>query len=91
VVNRVKIFKFAAEHEYRNSSSGIEVPVILTTDDDRSVRLLAKVDTGAADCIFQRDYAEHLGLEVESGTSKTYSTANRLVRSVRSQIKAVVL
>jgi hypothetical protein len=31
------------------------------------VRLLAKVDTGATFCIFQRDYAEQLGVDLERG------------------------
>ncbi len=42
---------------------------------DRAVSLLAKVDTGAANCIFQREYAEALGLTVEDGLSKRFSTA----------------
>lgn len=68
------ILSFRAEYTYGDSDRGIEIPVMLTADSHRSVLLLAKVDTGAADCIFQRDYGEQLGIAVESGTHKTYST-----------------
>ena len=34
----------------------------------------AKVDTGAAVCIFQREIGERLGLEIETGTAKTIRT-----------------
>lgn len=54
--------------------TGIEVPVSLTAEGGRSVRLLAKVDTGASFCIFQRDYAEELGVNVESGEHQVVST-----------------
>jgi hypothetical protein len=39
------------------------------------VRLLAKLDTGAACCIFQRVYGEQLGLNIEAGESKSFGTA----------------
>jgi len=34
------------------------------------------VDTGASFCIFQRDYAEQLGINVESGVHEVVSTPN---------------
>lgn len=37
---------------------------------------MAKVDTGASFCIFQREYAEQLGIAVESGQHTVVSTAN---------------
>jgi hypothetical protein len=95
----VKALTFAIEHGYQSSPAGIEVPIILERDEARSVRLLAKVDTGATDCIFQRDYADQLGLPVESGERKTFSTitgqfeayAHRLtVRCFHWQFEATV-
>ena len=40
------------------------------------MRLLAKLDTGATHCIFERVYGEQLGLNIESGQSRTFHTAN---------------
>jgi hypothetical protein len=57
---------FSAKYDYLASQSGIEVPIGLSIA-KREVRLLAKVDTGAAFCIFQREYGEQLGIDVESG------------------------
>ncbi|MGA2327199.1 MAG: retropepsin-like aspartic protease [Bryobacteraceae bacterium] len=65
---------FRSKYDYSPSATGIEVPVSLTVADGRPVRLFAKVDTGAAFCIFQRDYAEQLGIDVESGVHAVVST-----------------
>lgn len=40
------------------------------------MRLLAKVDTGASFCIFERVYGEQLGLNIEGGERVTVHTAN---------------
>jgi hypothetical protein len=42
----------------------------------KSVRLLAKLDTGADYCIFERVYGEQLGLNIESGRPTLFRTAN---------------
>jgi hypothetical protein len=68
---------FREKHSYLNARTGIEVPVSLMAGAGRTVRLLAKVDSGAAFCIFQREYADQLGFEVENGVLQTVSTANR--------------
>ena len=66
---------FASKYNYSDAIAGIEVPISLTAGDGRSVRLLAKVDTGASFCIFKREYAEQLGLRVESGQHQVLATA----------------
>jgi hypothetical protein len=71
----VETLTFVVKHKYSASDAGVEVPIGLKVDDTRRVRFLAKVDTGAADCIFQRDYAEQLGIIVENGSLKTFRTA----------------
>ena len=38
------------------------------------VELIARLDTGAACCIFERRYAEELGLDVESGRPQRFRT-----------------
>ncbi len=40
------------------------------------MRLHAKLDTGASFCIFQRDFGEQLGLDIEGGDQRTFHTAN---------------
>jgi hypothetical protein len=65
---------FRSKYVYSSSPVGIELPITLALH-HRAVRLLAKVDTGAAFCIFQREYAEQLGIVVEQGEPKTVSTA----------------
>ena len=66
---------FLSKHSYVHSKTGIEVPITLSAGQSRSVRLLAKVDTGADFCIFQRDYADELGIEVETGIHQVIGTA----------------
>ena len=39
-----------------------------------TVGLIARLDTGAAHCIFERRYAEELGLDVESGRAQRFRT-----------------
>lgn len=70
------ILNFRRSYDYSPSNrEGIQVPVELALN-GRAVRLLAKVDTGASFCIFQRAYAEQLGIAVERGQHTVVSTAN---------------
>lgn len=63
------------QRRHTRSVEGIEIPISLRTDSAGPVRLPAKVDTGATCCIFQRDYAEQLGIEVECGEYREFQTA----------------
>ena len=65
--------EFDNTHQYTESTDGINVPITLAIG-SQSVDLLAKLDTGAAHCIFERKYAEILGLEVESGRLQRFRT-----------------
>ncbi len=40
-----------------------------------STELIAKVDTGATDCIFARQFGEQIGLDIEAGKPVEFSTA----------------
>ena len=60
-------------HQYNSSAEGIEVPVTLGNG-GQSVDLIAKLDTGAANCIFERRYAEILGINPESGRLQRFRT-----------------
>ncbi len=66
---------FRSRFDYSPSENGVGMPVTLEVDRLRRVRLLAKVDTGASFCIFQRDYAEQLGIDVEAGEHVVVGTA----------------
>jgi predicted aspartyl protease len=68
-------FFFRTKHSYDTTKAGITVPVELS-DSSKVVQINAKFDTGASFCIFERTYAEMLGLNVEDGTSALVSTAN---------------
>jgi hypothetical protein len=67
--------RFSQRHVYDSLTDGITVPVTLKTG-SCVIELLAKIDTGASDCLFERGYAEALGLQLENGERKTYATAN---------------
>jgi predicted aspartyl protease len=49
--------------------------VVLYVGEERA-DLVASLDTGASYCLFQRKYAEVLGIEVERGVPMSFATAN---------------
>ena len=65
--------RFDETYFYNTLKIGITVPVILRLN-DRLVEIEAKIDTGAENCIFERRHGETLGLEIESGAEKIFST-----------------
>jgi len=64
---------FDTSPRYSEAADGINVPITLSIG-RQMVELLAKLDTGAAHCIFERKYAEILGLEVDSGRLQRFRT-----------------
>jgi hypothetical protein len=66
---------FQAQYNYGNEPFGITVPIELGYGRNR-VRLTAKIDTGAEFCLFQREFGEALGIDVETGERKELRTAN---------------
>ena len=70
---------FSERHSYDSRAEGITIPAVLKTG-GKKIELLAKIDTGASDCLFEREYGEALGLRVEEGVRKTYTTANSRLR-----------
>lgn len=71
-MDRLTSLEFDAEFHYQESPAGILVPIRLTYG-DRSVELRARVDTGAADCIFDDSYAQILGI-TDAGVRREYRT-----------------
>jgi hypothetical protein len=65
---------FSHRHSYA-SQVGITIPLTLLSDLSTYADLLAKVDTGSTSCIFERGYADLLGLDLTSGARQRVSTA----------------
>jgi predicted aspartyl protease len=64
---------FDASYHYAEAIDGIDIPIMLRVGRE-SVEFLAKLDTGAANCIFERKYAEMLRIDVESGRLQRFRT-----------------
>jgi hypothetical protein len=64
---------FDTLHTYGTDKGGVEVPVTLRLGQS-TVRFPARLDTGATFCVFERGYAETLGLAVETGSLLRFST-----------------
>jgi hypothetical protein len=65
---------FDTLHAYGTDKDSVEVPVTPRFG-QRTVSFPARLDTGASFCVFERGYAETLGLEVETGSALRFSTA----------------
>ena len=76
---------FDAVHHYADALDGIEVPITLCIG-TQSVELLAKLDTGAAHCIFERKYAEMLGVDVDSGRLQRFRTVAGSFAAYRHEV-----
>ena len=73
-MDRLISLEFDADLEYEATSAGILVPIRLVHG-DRSLELLARLDTGASDCLFDRFYSDVLGLpDSDSGVEREYRT-----------------
>lgn len=59
---------------YDNGEEGIGLDVEIFFG-DASVKLNAKIDTGATYSIFERRFGEELGLEIEAGMRQRFGTA----------------
>ena len=67
---------FAQVHSYAGRDTSVTLPVVLRSG-ERVVDLIASLDTGAAYCLFESDYAAELGLTLTSGVQTRFRTANR--------------
>jgi hypothetical protein len=65
---------FETFHTYGTQKRSIEVDVTLRFG-ERTVSFPAQIETGATFCVFERGYAEALGLAVDSGEPIRFSTA----------------
>lgn len=60
---------FEVLYEYDAAEPGITVPIILSVGQSNA-DLMAKLDTGASCCVFEREVGEYLGLDIEKGISE---------------------
>jgi hypothetical protein len=81
---------FKAVYRYNTLETGITLEVILGVG-NKIQRASAKLDTGASYCFFQREYAEALGLDVESGDRISVHTATGGFFAYGHQISLTVL
>ncbi len=81
---------FDETYFYNTLKIGITVPTILQLN-ERLVEIEAKVDTGAENCIFERRHGETLGLEIESGAEKLFSTATAPFTTYGHEVTMLVL
>ena len=81
---------FDETYFYNTLKIGITVPVILQLN-NRLVEIEAKIDTGAENCIFERRHGETLGLEIESGAEKIFSTVTASFVTFEHEITLNVL
>jgi hypothetical protein len=65
---------FERLHSYGDDALDIVIPICLRVGTSQQ-DLLAKLDTGASRCIFQRQYGEALGLDIETGIEQSFRTA----------------
>ena len=66
--------EFSHRNRYGSNATGIALPIVLNNG-VKTVELLASVDTGASNCLFERAHGEVLNLEIEEGEPKMFWTA----------------
>lgn len=64
---------FAQKYKFDSLRQGITLEVSLR-DGERFANVFAKIDTGAEVCLFAREVGESLGLQVDAGLPKRFST-----------------
>ena len=72
--------EFSHRHIYSGHEQGISLPIILRSGDERA-DLVAKIDTGATNCLFDRQQGEALDLDIENGHRKVFGTATGWVEA----------
>jgi hypothetical protein len=82
--------EFNCVHYYASKSGGISVPVQLTSGVE-TIEFLAYVDTGASNCLFERQHGEVLNLDIEAGEPMTFQTAAGRVDAFAHTVSLKVL
>jgi len=85
------LLRFSEKHVYDSTLEGIAVNVYLSAGREKPIRILSRVDTGASHCLFERQYADVLGFEVEAGDPRVFSTAVGRFRAYGHEVSIRVL
>lgn len=64
---------FPIKYQFKTTEIGVTIPFSLKLN-EREVDGRAKVDTGSEFCLFQREIADELGIEVEDGFPLSITT-----------------
>lgn len=76
---------FSHEYQYREHPDGITLYVTLTYG-DRSIETVAKVDTGAEFCIFANHEGMDLGIPIEQGIPRRFSSLGGVVEAFGHEV-----
>jgi predicted aspartyl protease len=76
---------FSRIHGYGGRGESILIPIVLSVG-NRRVALDASLDTGASACLFDRMFADELGLDVESGMRAVFTTANSRIEAFGHEV-----
>jgi hypothetical protein len=82
--------EFSHVHSYVSGPHGITLPLVLRSAEE-AVDLFAHVDTGASNCLFEREHGEMLNLNVEAGEPKTFATATGRIEAFGHVVTLEVL
>ena len=82
--------EFSQVHHYRSTAGGISMPVALKSGGEVS-DLVAHLDTGASNCLFERKHGEFLNLEIEAGDHRIFRTATGGVDAFGHAVELEVL
>lgn len=76
---------FTEKLSYKDESSGINIGVMLSHGEN-DIFVSAKVDTGAAVCLFSREAGAELGIEVEHGIPITLDSLGGSVEAFGHEV-----
>ncbi|HEY1951111.1 MAG TPA: retropepsin-like aspartic protease [Bryobacteraceae bacterium] len=82
--------EFSHVHSYAQRPGGISAPVSLSSGAE-TVEFLAYIDTGASDCLFERQHGEVLNLDIETGEPVIFQAANGGVEAFGHMVSLEVL
>src|SRR5260370_16407452 len=82
--------EFSHVHSYVSKGERITLPLVLRSGEE-TVDLLAQVDTGASNCLLEREHGEMLNLDIEAGDRKTFATATGRIEAFGHVVTVDVL
>ena len=81
---------FTRLHSYADRAATITVPVALRSGANVA-DLVASLDTGASQCLFENAYASELGIDLTSGVLTRFQTANSSFDAYGHEVEIDVL